>query len=140
MIIDAHSHVHDPVDSHVALLDESGVDRAVLFATRPHPERATDLASFRREMNVLADVLGGHRNDGYRAAWQELDEALAAHPDRFIGFRSVRLDVPAEQIAADVERDVVGRGFRGIGELTPKPDAAGEVLAEGAHHSRARPQ
>jgi hypothetical protein len=129
LIIDAHSHVHDPVHSHIALLDEAGVDRAVLFATRPHPERATDLASFRHEMSVLHEAIGGQGNrpDGHRIAWQELDAALAAYPDRFIGFRSVRLDLPAHRIESDVEREVVGRGFRGIGELTPPPDGAGAI-------------
>ncbi|KUL34404.1 metal-dependent hydrolase [Streptomyces sp. NRRL F-4489] len=134
MIIDAHSHVHDPVHSHIGLLDEAGVDRAVLFATRPHPERAVDLASFRCEMRVLAEAVGGRAGgpDGYQAAWQELDAALAAYPDRYIGFRSVRLGPPADgiagevadEVAGDVERDVVGRGFRGIGELTPPPGHA----------------
>ena len=129
MIIDAHSHVHDPVHSHIALLDEAGVDRAVLFGTRPHPERATDLTSFRREMSVLDETLSGRSGgpDHYRAAGQELDSACAAHPDRFIGFGKVRLDLSAQQIAAEVEGEIVGRGFRGIGELTPPPDGAGQV-------------
>ncbi|MFI9047163.1 amidohydrolase family protein [Streptomyces sp. NPDC053427] len=129
MIIDAHSHVHDPVHSHIALLDEAGVDRAVLFGTRPHPERATDLASFRREMSVLDETVSGRSNgpDSYQAAWRELDSACAAYPERFIGFGKVRLDLPAQQIAADVEREVVGRGFRGIGELTPPPERAGQI-------------
>lgn len=129
MIIDAHSHVHDPVSDHIALLDAAGADRAVLFGTRPHPERATDLASFRREMDVLNEAISGRSTgvDAYRAAWRELDAALAAHPDRFIGFGKVSLDQPAEQIAADVEREVVGRGLRGIGELTPPPDGAGRI-------------
>ncbi len=88
----------------------------------------------------MADAIGGHANgpDGYRTAWQELDAALAAHPDRFIGFRSIRLDLPAEEIAADVEREVVGRGFLGIGELTPPPDQASRiepVLRAAADHT-----
>ncbi|MFF4798979.1 amidohydrolase family protein [Streptomyces sp. NPDC001351] len=129
MIIDAHSHVHDPVHSHIALLDEAGVDRAVLFGTRPHPERATDLASFRREMSALDETLSGRSSgpDHHRAATQELDSACAAHPDRFIGFGKVRLDLPAQEIAAEVEGEIVGRGFRGIGELTPPPDGAGRI-------------
>jgi predicted TIM-barrel fold metal-dependent hydrolase len=129
VIIDAHSHVHDPVHSHVALLEEAGVDRAVLFGTRPHPERATDLEEFRREMGVLSEATGGLADDrnSYRTAWRELDAAIAAYPDRFIGFGKVSLDQPAEQIAVDIEREVVGRGFRGIGELTPAPDDAGRV-------------
>ncbi|WP_208865173.1 hypothetical protein [Amycolatopsis rubida] len=94
LIIDAHSHVHDPVRQHLALLGEAGVDRAVLFATRPHPERAVDLASFRQEMSVLDAALNGRSGEGYQSAWQGLDAALAAHPGRFPGFRSIRLDLP----------------------------------------------
>ncbi|MEU5540225.1 amidohydrolase family protein [Streptomyces sp. NPDC020362] len=129
MIIDAHSHVHDPVTSHLADLDAAGVDRSVLFGTRPHPERAVDLASLRREMSVLDHALAGRGNDadGYRTAWRELDEALAAHPDRFIGFGSVPLDLPEAEIAAVIEREVVSRGRRGIGELTPPAGGAARI-------------
>ncbi len=129
MIIDAHSHVHDPLDVHLSALDDAGVERTVLFPTRPHPERATDLASLRREMSVLDRALAGTgpADDGYAKAWRELDEALAAHPDRFLGFGSVRLGRPAAETAAAVERDVVGRGLYGIGELTPPPNRAGLI-------------
>ncbi|MEU6190671.1 amidohydrolase family protein [Nocardia sp. NPDC047038] len=129
MIIDAHSHVHDPVRTHIELMDEAGVDRAVLFATRPHPERATDLVSLRNEMSALTAALDGRGKDAhsYRLAWQELDAALAAYPDRFIGFGTVRLDLPASEIAEYVYREVVGRGLRGIGELTPQPDNAARI-------------
>jgi predicted TIM-barrel fold metal-dependent hydrolase len=58
------------------------------------------------------------------ATWQELDAALAAHPDPFIGFGTVRLDLPPEEIAEYIDLEVVGRGLRGIGELTPSPDRA----------------
>lgn len=126
MIIDAHSHVHDPVPSHVALLDEAGVDRVVLFGTRPHPERATDLASLRRELALLQETVSGGAG-GYETAWRELEAACTAYPDRFVGFGKVRLDQPAERIAADIDREVVGRGFRGVGELTPPPDESAQV-------------
>ncbi|MEU5666186.1 amidohydrolase family protein [Streptomyces longwoodensis] len=129
MIIDAHSHVHDPVEAHVGLLEEAGADRAVLFGTRPHPERAGDLASLRREMAVLEKALGGRAGtvEAYRGAWRELDAALAAYPDRFIGFLSVPLGLGAEETAAIVEQEVLGRGLRGIGELTPPPGGAALV-------------
>jgi predicted TIM-barrel fold metal-dependent hydrolase len=52
--------------------------------------------------------------------------ACAAYSDRFIGFGKVRLDLSAQQIAEEVERGG-GRGFRGIGELTPPPDGAGRI-------------
>ncbi|MEU9018381.1 amidohydrolase family protein [Actinomadura sp. NPDC048394] len=129
MIIDAHGHVHDPVEDHIALLDEAGAGRAVLFATRPHPERAADLASLQREMDVLSRSLGGQANalGSYEVAWAEHAAALAAYPDRFIGFLSVPLDMSGEEIAAMVERDVAAAGLHGIGELTPPPGRAALV-------------
>ncbi|RJO78391.1 metal-dependent hydrolase [Nocardia panacis] len=129
MIIDAHSHVHDPVESHLAALDAAGVDRAVLFGTRAHPERAVDLESLRREMGVLDNALAGGVTavDSYRTAWAELHRTLAAHPDRFVGFGSVPVDLPEDDIATLIDREVVGRGLRGIGELTPPAGAAGRI-------------
>lgn len=129
MIIDAHSHVHDPVESHLTALDAAGVDRAVLFGTRAHPERAVDLASLRREMSVLDDALAGGENsiDRYRTAWAELHRTLDAHPSRFIGFGSVPLNLPEQDLAALIDREVVGRGLRGIGELTPPVGEAARV-------------
>ncbi|WP_405159462.1 amidohydrolase family protein [Nocardia sp. NBC_01499] len=125
MIIDAHSHVHDPVEQHIALLDEAGVDKSVLFMSRPHPERAQDLAALRQEMDLLHRALAGGGAAGREIAWRELDAALTAYPDRFIGFGSVPLDAP--DVGALIERDVVGRGLRGIGELTPPPDQAARL-------------
>ncbi|MFC5187070.1 amidohydrolase family protein [Actinomadura harenae] len=139
MIIDAHSHVHSPVDEHIALLDAAGIDRAVLFPTRPHPERASDLGSLRREFALLDDALNGRVDQAtaYRTAWAELDAALAAHPDRFLGFGSVPLTLSSAEVAAWVEREIVGRGLRGIGELTPPPgraDLVEPVLRAAADH------
>jgi predicted TIM-barrel fold metal-dependent hydrolase len=125
LIIDAHSHLHDPVTQHIALLDEAGVDRAVLFGTRAHPERATNLAELHHEMSVLTTALGGHLA-GFETARRELEATLDAYPERFIGFASVPLSLSAEEISVDVER-LVGRGFRGIGELTPPADQAGRI-------------
>lgn len=129
MIIDAHSHVHTPVAEHVRLLDEAGIDRTVVFPTRAHPERATDLPGLREELAVLTGALGGTETaqDRFARALAELDDALAAHPDRFVGFGSVRLDLPAKEIEEAVDREIVGRKLRGIGELTPPPDGAGRI-------------
>ncbi|WP_216893664.1 amidohydrolase family protein [Nocardia alni] len=90
-------------------------------------------------MGALTAALGGGGKDEsvYRSAWQELDAALAAYPDRFIGFGTVRLDLPAKEVEAYVEREVVGRGLRGIGELTPPPGRAAliePVLRASAEH------
>jgi uncharacterized protein len=79
-------------------------------------------------MSALDRALSGGDSstdaDGYDTAWRELDEALASHPDRFLGFGSVPLGRPAAEIAAAVARDVAARGLHGIGELTPPPDRA----------------
>jgi predicted TIM-barrel fold metal-dependent hydrolase len=129
LIIDAHSHVHDPVESHLTALDDAGVDRAVLFGTRAHPERAVDLVSLRREMSALDNALAGGENsiDRYRAAWAELHRTLDAHPSRFIGFGSVPLNLPDQDLAVLIDREVVGRGLRGIGELTPPAGEAARI-------------
>lgn len=126
MIIDAHSHVHDPVRDHVTLMRDADVDRAVLFATRPHPERADSLSDLRSEFESLASAVNGSARDtdGVRTAWQELDAALLAEPEKFIGFRSVLLDQPPAKIAESVANDVVATRYAGIGELTPPPDMA----------------
>jgi predicted TIM-barrel fold metal-dependent hydrolase len=80
-------------------------------------------------MAILADRLHGRgdRADAYQAAGAELEAALQAWPDRFIGFGAVPLGLPDDRIAAVVEREVVARGLRGIGELTPPPGQAARV-------------
>jgi predicted TIM-barrel fold metal-dependent hydrolase len=136
MILDAHSHVHDPLATHLSALDDAGVDRTVLFPTRAHPERATDLDSLHSEMGALERALaGGSGDDGFALALRELDEALAAHPDRFLGFGSVPLGRADAETAARVEREVTGRGLYGIGELTPPPNRAAliEPVLRAAH-------
>jgi hypothetical protein len=80
----------------------------------PRRNRVLRLLGRRTAHETVSGLSNGP--DSYRAAWQELDSAIAAYPDRFIGFGKVNLDLPAQEIAADIEREVVGCGFRGIGE------------------------
>lgn len=125
MIFDAHAHVHDPVASHVASLDEAGIDRSILLVTRVHPERAADLAALRAELESLARRLAGEAAPpaAWRPALSELDAALASHPARFVGLGPAPLTLPAAELGPWLEREVVARGLRGLGELTPPPGA-----------------
>lgn len=140
MIIDAHGHVHDPAGLHLAALDAAGVDKAVLFPTRPHPERAADLAGLRREFAVLDSALdgrGGGSREDFAGALDEVCAAVQAHPGRFVGFGSVPLGLADAEVERAVAEDVVGRGLCGIGELTPAPGRAGRlepVLRAAADH------
>ena len=56
MIIDSHEHLMLPIEMQIEKLNQAGVDKAILFSTVPHPERAKNLAELRGEMNILYKV------------------------------------------------------------------------------------
>lgn len=62
MIIDSHVHVVLPVEKHIALMDEAGVDKTILFSTSIHPEVATYLDEFEKELNKLYEIISGNKN------------------------------------------------------------------------------
>ena len=62
MIIDSHEHLMLPIEMQIEKLNQAGVDKAILFSTVPHPERAKNLAELRGEMNILYKVLAGANN------------------------------------------------------------------------------
>jgi predicted TIM-barrel fold metal-dependent hydrolase len=123
VIIDAHAHVHDPAGAHLQLLDEAGIDRSVLFTTRVHPERAVDFPALKAELQALQERLagGGPGPESFLAALDEQARVLEAHPHRFIGMGSVPLGLPEDEIRTWIAEQVLGRGLRGVGELTPPP-------------------
>lgn len=125
MIIDSHAHVLLPFERQIALMDEAGVDKTVLFMTSVHPETTTDPASFEREMGKLQEILSGKRNatEARLIAIQEQVEAIARHPDRFIGFGTVPVGLDQAQTNRWIEAQVVANGFRGLGEFTLAPGA-----------------
>lgn len=55
MIVDSHQHVMLPTSMQVKKMDDAGVDKAILFTTTPHVERAASatLAAIGAEMQVL---------------------------------------------------------------------------------------
>ncbi|EGL36683.1 hypothetical protein HMPREF9124_0441 [Oribacterium sp. oral taxon 108 str. F0425] len=40
-------------------MDAAGVDRAILFCSAPHPEKANNLNELETEMNTLYKILAG---------------------------------------------------------------------------------
>ena len=43
MIIDSHEHLILPIKMQIKKLEEAGVDKAILFTTTPHPEKANTI-------------------------------------------------------------------------------------------------
>ena len=62
MIIDSHEHLILPIEMQIKKLEEAGVDKAILFTTTPHPEKANTMQEFKNEMSVLFKVLSGEKN------------------------------------------------------------------------------
>ena len=136
MIIDNHEHVMLPTALQIQKLNEAQVDKAILFTTTPHVERAKTAAlkDIDKEMSVLYRVLGGTYTPEERRAQMktcivELTNAIAAAPDRFFGFGPVPLGLSVRETSAWIERYVVGHALKGVGEFTPGSDAQVEQLA-----------
>ena len=62
MIIDSHEHLILPTENQIKKLEDAGVDKAILFTTTPHPEKANTMQEFKSEMSVLFKVLSGEKN------------------------------------------------------------------------------
>ena len=61
MIIDSHEHVMLPTTMQIEKLNEAGVDKAILFTTTPHVEKAksSTLKDINSEMQALYRLLSG---------------------------------------------------------------------------------
>lgn len=136
MVIDNHEHVMLPTSLQIQKMDEAQVDKAVLFTTTPHVERAKTAAlkDIDKEMSVLYRVLGGtytpeQRREQMKTCIVELTNAVAFAPDRFLGFGPVPLGLSVWETAAWIERYVVRNALKGVGEFTPGSDAQMEALA-----------
>ena len=120
MIIDGHSHVVLPVEKHIALMDEAGIDKTVLFSTLIHPEKAADMEHLKAEMSALNEIITGKRNAGEARvkAMEELNAAIRQYPARFVGFGNIPVGLSYDDTAAYVQKYVVGAGHIGLGEFT----------------------
>lgn len=120
MIIDSHAHVILPTEKHIALMDEAGIDKTILFSTSIHPEMANNLEDYEKELNKLYDIISGRGNAiGTKIkSIKEQCEVIKKYPSRFYGFGNVPAGLDYEQTALWVEEYVVRNNFIGIGEVT----------------------
>jgi uncharacterized protein len=123
MIIDSHAHVMAPTEKQLSLMEQAGVDKTILFATTPHPEKAVDLPTFEKEIRLLGDILSGNcsleeRINSIRRITVELGDTIQKNPDRFLGFGPVPLALSDQATSEWIEGYIIARGLRGVGEFS----------------------
>ncbi|MCD2348860.1 amidohydrolase family protein [Clostridium guangxiense] len=120
MIIDSHAHVVLPVEKHIELMDEAGIDKTILFSTSMHPELAQNLEEYEKELNKLYDIILGKKNSMSTKinSIKGQYEIIKKYPSRFYGFGNVPAGFDYEKTASWVEEYVVNNNFKGIGEVT----------------------
>ncbi len=119
-VIDSHVHVMLPVEKQVELLKEAGVDRAVLFSTVVHPEKAESRAEFRNEMETLNKILRGEINpvEARIASIKELVSVMSRKGNMFMGFGTVPAGQDISFTSQGIEKHIAGNKLSGIGEIT----------------------
>ena len=111
MIVDSHQHVMLPTSMQIQKMNDAGVDKAILFTTIPHVERAAaaTLEAIGAEMQVLYQLLSGSYSPEARISKMkdtilELNQAIQVAPDRFYGFGPVPLGLSEQATAEWVPR------------------------------------
>ena len=127
MIIDSHEHLMIPASMQIQKLEQAGVDKAILFSTAPHPEKASNLKEFQEEMNTLYKVLAGDNSkEANRERLikniQELVRRIQEYPDYFFGFGPIPLGMSEKEIGSWIEKYILENNLKGIGEFTPGSD------------------
>lgn len=133
MIIDSHEHIILPAENQVKKLEQAGVDKAILFSTTPHPEKAHNYAELKEEMGTLYKILAGANTKEanikrMEAGNQELLKSIKVYPDKFYGFGAVPLGLTVDETKEWIEKNVVANDLKGIGEFTPGSDNQIEQL------------
>lgn len=126
MIIDSHEHVMLPTKMQLEKLDNAGIDKAILFTTTPHIERASSstLHAINEEMQVLNRLLSGsyslqERMEQMKQTISELKQAISIAPYRFYGFGAVPLGLSDNSTSNWIQEYVIRNSFIGVGEFTP---------------------
>jgi Predicted metal-dependent hydrolase of the TIM-barrel fold len=127
MIIDSHEHLMLPTEMQLKKLEMAGVDKAILFCTAPHPEKADTLEELKGEMDALYKILAGSnsKEDNLKRMKNnihELAKVLKKYPDNFYGFGSVPLELSVEETKKWIEKYIIFNGLKGLGEFTPGSD------------------
>lgn len=105
LIIDGHSHVTLPVEKHLSLMDEAGIDKTILFRTSIHPELQSNEEGIKKEMQKLMNILSGDTKVVRKysnVANKELFDAVEKYPDRFYCFGIVPLDMDIPDMIEEI--------------------------------------
>ena len=127
MIIDSHEHVMFPTELQIEKMDKAEIDKAVLFTTTPHPEKAFSLNEFKSEMSILFKILGGENTleinkKRMKKDILDLTEVIKKYPDRFYGFGPVPLGMTFENTELWIKKYIIENNLKGVGEFTPRND------------------
>ena len=121
LIIDGHSHVTLPVEKHLSLMDEAGIDKTILFRTSIHPELQSNEEGIKKEMQKLMNILSGDTKVVRKysnVANKELFDAVEKYPDRFYCFGIVPLDMDIPDMMEEIRQQLDKHHILGLGEFT----------------------
>ncbi len=124
MVIDSHEHIMFPTKIQLDRMDAAGVDKAILFCSAPHPEKAGNLNELETEMNALYKILAGanKKEDNMKRLEKNISEITTTvneYPNRFWGFGSVPLGLGLEETQNWIDSQIIAHSLCGIGEFTP---------------------
>lgn len=121
LVIDGHSHVTLPIEKHIALMNEAGIDKTILFRTNIHPELRSDEIGIKEEMAKLMNILSGDPSIVQKygnTANEELFSIVQKHPDRFYCFGMISLDMELPDMVEGIRQQVDKHHILGLGEFS----------------------
>lgn len=124
MIIDSHEHIMLPTKKQLEKMDVAGIDKAILFCSAPHPEKAHTLNELEAEMNSLYKILAGEnrKEDNIKRLSNNISDLIKVineYPNRFLGFGSVPLGMTINETQDWIDEQITANSLYGIGEFTP---------------------
>ncbi len=127
MIIDSHQHLMLPTKLQLQKMNEADIDKAILFCTSPHPEKARNLEKLKQEMNALFNILNGatSKEENIKRLADnivDLTAVLKEHPEKFLGFGSVPLGLSTPETMEWINKHIINNNLKGLGEFTPGTD------------------